>query len=475
MKNINRREFLNMVACGTAATAIPLAGCKSQLGKSSAKPAKPPNIIFLLTDDQRADTMGCAGNSIIRTPNMDDMAKNGVMFTNAFVTTSICCSSRASIFAGQYTRRHGIDNFVKQFSPQAMSQTYPMLLKHAGYRIGFVGKYGVGQKGMPEEEYDYWKGWSGQGKYELTDESGNYIHMTQVMSRDAREFLRGCSKDKPFCLSVSFKAPHVQDTDPRQFIYDRAFKDLYKDVTIPTPKTGDDKYWEEFPEFFKKNNEGRTRWKKRFSTPQMYQQMVKGYYRLITGVDIAIGQIRNEIRELGMDDNTIIILTGDNGFYLGEHGLAGKWYGHDESIHVPLVVYDPRLPANKRGRKISRMALNIDIAPTILSMAGLSVPGVMQGRDLSPLIDDKSIKWRKDFFYEHLFEYQDKIPKVEGIVSERFKYMRFIEAEPNYEQLFDLTNDPYEITNLATDPKYRRTLEKLRKRCDQLAEKAKGP
>jgi len=245
MKNLNRRDFLSLAAGGSIAAAMSLAGCNGNLAEARTAVEKQPNIIFLLTDDHRADAMGCAGNPIIQTPNMDDLAANGVRFTNAFVTTSICCSSRASIFTGQWTRRHGIINFNTHFSEEALAETYPMLLSKAGYRIGFIGKYGVGpKKDLPIDKYDYWKGFPGQGRYENKDENGNYKHLTQIMGEQATEFLQGCSEDRPFCLSVSFKAPHVQDSDPRQFIYDRAYSDLYPRLFRPVqryhhPGTGD--------------------------------------------------------------------------------------------------------------------------------------------------------------------------------------------------------------------------------------------
>ncbi len=456
---MKRREFLKGVGVGAAALAA-----QRQAG-GDEKPAKRPNIVFLLTDDQRWDTMGCAGNKIIKTPNMDDMAGKGVMFTNAFVTTSICCTSRANIFTGQYALRHGKRSFRSSFTKAELARTYPQLLRQAGYRIGFIGKYGLAK--LPADQFDVWHGFGGQGRYELKDKDGKYLHLTSKMGTQAIDFLRGCSKDKPFCLSISFKAPHVQDGDPRQFIYDRAYKDLYKDATIPVPETADPKYYESFPAFFKEANIGRTRWKIRFPTPEKFQESVKGYYRLITGVDSGVGRIRAELKKLGFDDNTVIILIGDNGFYLGEHGLAGKWYGHEESIRVPLVVYDPRLPADKRGRKLSQMALSIDIAPTILSLAGLAVPKRMQGRSLVPLLAGKSPKWRTEFFYDHMCIGGKRIPRSEGVVSLRYKYLRYIDQKPVYEELYDLKNDPHETKNLAKVKDHREILQSLRKRCDE--------
>ena len=472
MGNLNRREFVKLVAGSAATAAIPITGCRGELSSSFSLKAKPPNIIFLLTDDQRWDTLGCMGNPIIRTPNMDDLAANGVLFTHAFVTTSICASSRASILSGQYVRRHGINNFATSFSEEALARTYPLLLRSAGYRIGCVGKHGVGRGGdFPRDKYDVWFGCPGQcSPYERKDKDGNYKHLTQVFGDQISEFLDGCSMEKSFCLSVNFKAPHVQDSDPRQFIPDRAYKDLYKDVTIPTPLTADPRYFDALPEFLR-TSEARRRWNIRFSTPEKFQESVKNYYRLIYGVDVVIGKIRDRLERLGLADNTIIILIGDNGFYLGEHGLAGKWFPHEESIRVPLLVYNPRAPKKFRGLTRDEFALNIDIAPTILELANLPVPEQMQGTSLLPLLRGKKPKWRADFFYEHLFNHKT-IPKTEALRTSRFKYARYIDFD--YEELYDLESDPQETKNLAKAQNYSQTLKSLRKRCDKLLQTAKG-
>jgi len=471
MKNLNRREFLSLAAGGSIAAAMSLAGCDTELAERRAAARRQPNIIFLLTDDHRADTMGCAGNPIIQTLNMDALAANGVRFRNAFVTTSICASSRASIFTGQWTRRHGIIDFSTHFSEEALAQTYPMLLSQAGYRIGFIGKYGVGaKKDLPIDKYDYWKGFPGQGRYEHKDENGNYKHLTRIMGEQAIEFLQGCSEDQPFCLSVSFKAPHVQDSDPRQFLYDRAYENLYSDVTIPTPETADPLYFDALPEFLRAS-EARRRWKIRFPNPEKFQESVRGYYRLITGVDVVIGKIRDQLKQLNFNDNTVIMLIGDNGFYLGEYGLAGKWFPHELSIRVPLLVYDPRADTKRRGLVLDQMALNVDIAPTILEMAGLSVPQQMQGRSLVPLLKGQNPTWRTEFFYEHPFVHKT-IARTEALRTQRWKYARYIDYD--YEELYDLKNDPTETINLAKDEKYQKTLTSLRKRCNDLAKKAEG-
>lgn len=435
---------------------------------TAAEASKRPNIIFLLTDDQRWDTLGCMGNRIVQTPNIDRLASQGVVFERCFVTTSICMTSRASILTGQYAARHGIWDFQTSLAPAQLAQTYPAQLKKAGYHIGFIGKWGVGKP--PSDLFDYDKSFPGQGKY-FQRIGGKTVHLNDLMSDQALEFLGQTPKDRPFCLAVSFKAPHVQDGDPRQFLYEPRLESLYQDVTIPPAPLSDPAFFDALPEFLK-TSEGRVRWQLRFATPEMYQRSVKGYYRLISGVDDIVGRIVEKLQKTGVADNTIIVFTGDNGFYLGEHGLAGKWFAHEESIRVPLVVYDPRLPASQRGKRSEAMVLNIDLAPTLLAMAGLNAPASMQGQSLLPLVRGEKPEWRTEFFYEHLFRHP-KIPCSEGVRDQRYKYVRYVDAKPPYEELYDLRTDPNEALNLAGAPDHAATLQRMRQKWEQWHERAK--
>lgn len=419
------------------------------------KKEKRPNIIFLLSDDQRWDALGAAGNSIIQTPNLDQIARDGVMFKNAFVTTSICCSSRASILTGQYVSRNGVVDFKKELTEQQFANTYPIHLKNNGYQIGFVGKYGVGHSKLEREKkaFDYFWGESRQPKYENINGSGDTIHYTELVQRHVLEFLESTSNSKPFCLSVSFKAPHVEDGDPRQFIYNPKYKNLYKEDAIPVSDVAMDNYDEKFPDFFRntpnnKPNEARKRWELRFSTPEKYQESVKGYYRLVTGIDDVVGKMRSKLEEKGLSKNTVIIYMGDNGFYLGEHGLAGKWYGHEPSIRVPLLVYDPRLKKQQRGKVHEQMALNIDVAPTILNLAGIEPDANMQGKSLTDIYMEGTDEWREQFYYEHLLPFS-VIPRSQGIRTKKYKYLYYPDSPQGYEEVYDLENDPNEMINLA--------------------------
>jgi arylsulfatase A-like enzyme len=219
----------------------------------------------------------------------------------------------------------------------------------------------------------------------------------------------------------------------------------------------------------------RVRWRLRFANPELYQKMVKNYYRLVTGVDDVLGRIREELDSLRLADNTVIALMGDNGFFLGEYGFAGKWLGHEPSIHVPLLFYDPRLPASKRGRVRGEMALNIDIAPTFLDYAGLASSDGMQGKSLSPLISGRDVSWREDFFYEHTWNVPEKarekvgyIPSSVGVRTECYKYLRYFDQTPVYEELYDLESDPHEEKNLVSSEHHASVLSQLRERCDEL-------
>ena len=455
-----RRQFLRKTAAGAAA--LGLTACTNATGRG--KPMARPNIILLVTDDQRWDALGCAGNPIIQTPNIDRIAAGGTLFNNNFCTTSICCTSRASIVTGMYGRRHGIHAFNQPLSPQQMAAGYPAVLRRAGYRTGFVGKWGVGGK-LPADQFDYWGGFGGQGKY-FNEVGGKTVHITDILAGRSVEFLNGCTAGQPFCLSVSFKASHCQDGDPKQFLYAPRYEKLYADKTMPVPRTATEAEFRKQPEFIQ-TSEGRVRWKLRFSNPQQHQTSVRGYYRLITGVDDAVGKMMKVLEDRKLLGNTVVIFTSDNGFFLGEHGLAGKWFMHEESIRTPLLIRDPRVQNGLQGQKRGEMALSIDLAPTILDYAGVRIPDVMQGASLRPLVGGARPDWRQDWFYEHLFKHK-RIPPLEGVRTNRWKYVRYIDSKPLVEHLYDVQNDPYGERDLAGDPAHAVQLDAFRKRRQEL-------
>jgi len=435
----------------------------------SSESSPKPNILFLLVDDLRHDTFGFAGHKICQTPHLDTLAAESHIFRNAFVTTAICMVSRASIFTGQYEARHQIHDFRTEFTAAAWGRAYPELLKQAGYHTGFVGKYGVGNK-MTEarKTFDFWQGFAGQGRF-FDPKRKNNQHLTSLQGDQSLEFLRTAPKDKPWCLSVSFKAVHCQDGAKRQFPPDKRDEEMFSDIIIPPAPLSDPAVFQSLHEPLR-SSESRRRWEIRFS-PKLFQETVKDYYRLLFGVDREIGRMRDELEKQGMAENTVIIFTSDHGFYLGERGLAGKWFAHEESIRIPLLIHDPR-NRRKREQPLTELVLNIDMAPTILSYAGLSAPDQMQGRSLTSLLMKPSGEWRSDFFYEHHF-IPNRIPESEAVRSERWKYIHWLAPKPGVEELYDLENDPLERHNLAGDSSHRETLAGMRRRWQELKKAAR--
>ena len=496
-----RRELLKTVGLGAAAAGLaPWRRAAAAPGKSTQTR---PNILLLFTDDQRADAMGCAGNAVIKTPHIDRLAAEGVRFRNAFVTTSICCVSRACVLAGQYARRHGIDDFATPFSDPAFAQTYPMVLKRAGYYVGFIGKWGIAANNIRRVNhagaaFDYWAGGShqtnfwheadcpfvthaGTGADKLRnlctcppDARGtrgpgvrigrksirNPLHLsTQIIPRKVDQFLRTRDRGKPFCLSISFKAPHGPWSD-----WDPALADLYRGAEMPVPQTATPEAAARKPAFLR-HSLGSAGGRRLAADHAKLRSQIHHYYRLVSTVDLAVGKVRKALADHGLAGNTVILFSSDNGHFLGEHGLMGKWLMYEESIRVPLILHDPRLPAAAGGRTCDEPALNIDFAPTMLSLAGVAPPRPMQGKSLLPLLRDPKAKLREDFFYEHHYRAKPHpIERTEGVRTRRWKYIRFLDQQPAWEELYDLQSDPRETTDLARAPAHRDTLTRLRRR-----------
>ncbi len=433
-------------------------------------PEPRPNFLFILTDDQRFDAVGYAGHPIVKTPNIDRLAARGVRFTNSFVTTPICAASRASLLSGKYERRHRYTFGTPPFAASLCASSYPSLLRQAGYRTGLVGKLGVNlAEGQSAQMFDMLQpiGYP----YLRKDSSGNVRHIDQISTDRAIEFLNGQLAKKPFCLSVSFNSPHAEDGSLDDlYPWPKTVDGLYEDSPIPLPSADEDKTFQAEPEFLRKAM-NRIRWFWQFDTSAKYTKNVRAYYRMISGIDHEIGRLMAELERLGVADNTVVIFMSDNGYFLGERGFSGKWVHYEESLRVPLLIVDPRLPTNRQGKSVEQMALNIDIAPTLLELAGQTVPKEFQGRSLVPLVQGTKTKWRRDFFCEHLMENPD-IPKWEGVRDERYVYARYFTQTPVYEFLHDLKKDPKELINLALDTKQSGLLARMRSRLEVLKQSA---
>lgn len=430
-----------------------------------------PNVLFFLIDDQRNDTLGCAGHPIVKTPNVDRLAEQGVRFENAFVTTAICAASRASIFTSLHERTHGYTFGKPPVADKYLSNGYPALFKKAGYRTGFVGKYGINPK--QTQYFDAYEEIRGS-PYHHEQPDGSTRHETELSGDFAVDFIE--ESDGPFCLSVSFNASHADDGNHvpgvGHFPWPKAVDGMYEDVEIANPRLGDPSVRERLPEFFGESSMNRQRWYWRWDTPEKYDTNIRAYYRMLSGIDNTIGRVVRALEAKGIADDTIIVYMGDNGYMMGDRGMAGKWNHFEQSLRVPMIIYDPRVKQKKAFRTESEVVLNIDLAPTFLEAAGIEAPTHYQGRSLLSMVKGKKARnWRDDFFCEHLME-RAEIPKYEGVRGERYVYARYFEHD--YEFLHDLKADPDQLVNYANNPEYSRVLAKMQARCDELRDEYGG-
>jgi len=447
--------------------------------------AAKPNVVFFFLDDMRWDVVSFTGHSVITTPHMDTLAAGGTIFENAFTTVAICGPSRASVFMGQHMARHGVITVQKgTYTAAQWAESYPAQLKADGYYMGFIGKHGHGTNFTSLfGTWDFDKGFNVQGSYfgqVIDGEPAGDRHLTHFMGDLGIEFVgdaAGAAKnpgDAPFCLQISFKSPH------NPLLPDPAYDNLYVDDTVAHAKTDTDAQFDDLPSFIKSTSAAGTKeWLNNYSTEQKHQDSTKKYYRLVHGVDVQIGRVLAALDDPDGDgdnsdsvaDNTIIILGSDHGYFHGERHQVGKWYIQEESIRVPMVIYDPRQPAANGGKRVSQMVLNFDIPATILDYAGVTQPAVMQGRSLRSIVEgNPPADWRTVFFHDH-----PAIATVflnEGVRTESFSYTRY-PNNGNVKQLYDVTVDPYQRTNLADDPRYAAKLAELDALTTQLKTEAK--
>jgi arylsulfatase A-like enzyme len=341
--------------------------------------------------------------------------------------------------------------------------------------------------------YDFWAGWQYHGNYwhdrdcpnitnnGVENKTQNHctcplqgelprvghegiehpIHTTtEMVPQKVRQFLDSRDPSAPFCLTVGFKAPKDPWDD-----FPENLADLYRGVDMPIPATATPEAAAALPEFLRKSlaSDAGLRYAEHHDE---LAERIRYYYRCVTALDDAVGQMRATLDEHGVANNTVIIFMSDNGHFLADHGLWGKWLGYEPSIRVPGLIYDPRLPTHRRGKRRSEMALNIDVAPTLLSLAGVPVPESMQGADLTPLLEGRRVPWREDWFFEHTWDAEGRIEPSEGIRTKRWKYLRYTRQEPAFEQLFDLGSDPIETRDLAGKEDVRPVLEHLRGRWE---------
>ncbi len=440
--------------------------------------ADPPNVVFFLTDDQTTSTIGCYGNPMVHTPTIDALASRGVRFENAFVCQSICWVSRTTILTGLTGRSYGEHSDPDQAKPDAVSSLYSDLLRERGYRTGFIGKWHAKMpKGyQPSAHFDLFQAID-RDPYYKTQVDGSLRHETDLVVDRGIEFLQSQPKDKPFALNLWFNACHAEDEDRRpgigHFPWPASVDGMYEGMTMPQPRLSDPAIFESQPDFLKTTiNRERYFW--RWNTEHKYQINMRAYYRMVTGIDNAMSRFLEALDEAGLADNTIIVYSADNGYYMGNRGFSGKWSHYDESLRVPLIVADPRTPKAQQGKVSDALALNLDLPATFLDWAGAEVPTRYQGKSLRPIIEDGTPNdWRTETFHEH-FAVRNRIPAFEGIRNAQYKFARYFD-HGNYEFLHDLKGDPDELVNLASDPAHAPILNEMRERTTKRVVELGGP
>ena len=438
--------------------------------------AEKPNVILLLTDDQVYNSLGYTGNRQVRTPHLDRLASQGVIFNRAYDTTSICMASRACVMTGMYEYKTGCNFSHGPLLRDKWRKSYPMLLREAGYFTGFVGKFGFSVKDpggsssyhtnedLPMDDFDAWYGWPGQGSYKTVDNefvaqyAEKYPHVTRAVGAASSYFIKTArQQDKPFCLSVSFKAPHSpKSPDPE-------FDDVYAQTHWEMPPNYDQKGAAHIPEQAKCGRQYR---QIDDFEPDDYQTTMRKYHQLIHAVDVAVGMIMETLQEQGVAENTVVLYLTDNGYSCGAHGMGGKVLPYEEPSRSPMVIYDPRHAVSGQGRRCGAVVGNIDMAPTILALAGLPVPGQMDGKSLLPLLDDPSGRVRDSMLLINVWG-NAPIHSL-AVVTEEHKYIHWPYAqgmEPQ-EELYRISSDCYEMKNLVADPESREVLVKMQQHHD---------
>jgi N-acetylglucosamine-6-sulfatase len=412
--------------------------------------AEKPNIIFILIDDQRYDFLSYLDHPWIKTPHIDKLAANGMYFDNAFVTTSLCSPSRASIITGQYAHTHGVMDNETPLPPN--NPNFGVELQKAGYNTGFVGKWHMGGvNDMPRPGFDHWVSFKGQGPYMNPDMNVNGEQVkregytTDILTDFAVDFIkRKVNEKEPYFLYLSHKAIHEDFTPaPRH-------KGAYNGLIIPRPVTFDESAasFEGKPDWLKKQ---RNSW---HGAERDFYDMPYGnfdnFYRLYSeamlAVDESIGRVAETLNDLGELENTVIIYYSDNGYLIGEHGLIDKRVMYEPSIRVPAFVHWPEVVKTPVHKK--ELVTNIDIGPTILDMAGAEIPEEMHGESFLPIVKNEPVDWRDAFIYEYYCDpYAVQTPTIIGLRTDNYSYMTYKGVWDNYE-LYDIQKDPDQIHNL---------------------------
>jgi len=427
---VTRREAI--VAPLLASFATPL------LAKGETR----PNILFILVDDLRYNAPGYTGHPFVKTPNIDRIAREGAIFENAFVTTPLCSPSRASFLTGRYVRSHRVvDNTDhNQLSHQLI--TWPRLLQEAGYETGYTGKWHMGTDSTSRPGFDRWVSFKGQGVYNDPvlnidgTESKQSGYMTDLLTDHAVNFLKQ-PRSKPFALYLAHKAVHGPFTPAERHAH------LFDDQTISrTPNAQDN--WEGKPAL-QRDVDGHAPVKGVGSS----DDLIKNQLRCLTAIDEGVGKILKTLEETGQMDNTFIVFTSDNGYFWGEHHLGDKRWAYEEALRIPMAMRYPKMI--KAGSKISQIVMNVDMAPTMLTLGGAKLIPEFQGRSVLPLLKGPVRNWRTSFLSEYFLEKNyPRVPGWQAVRDQQWKYIHYPEVS-GADELYDLKKDPYEMQNMIHD------------------------
>lgn len=487
------------------------------VAQTEQKEEKKPNVIFIFSDDQRFNSLSMTGDPVTQTPNIDLLAKEGVFFNNAFITSPICGPSRANIFTGQWERRNkiGFTSVSKNvISKKKYQESWQSQLKKAGYSTAFIGKhhtkigdkkntplnkntdfayYGNGHLGFyPAKRHKQFANLKNktqiEGMLEATKayltQDDTYDYFYENAAPSIKNQLKKRDPNKPFSAWINLNLPHAssiggmgsKNSDPEY--YKTGYNDVKHKIELPQGypqkiSLPEDVYaTKDLMKYYITSKKGK-----------LLNEKLK-MNRAVHAIDLMVGNLRAFLKEIGEAENTIIVFCSDNGLFLGEHGLGGKTILYDESVHVPMIVYSPFFNDKTKGKVIDELVVGQDIPATILEMCGVQTPTSYQGKSMLPLLADEKTAWRKELFLENLFTDQG-YPRQEAVRSKQFKYIRSFSKEndrnkyvpnqsvdtnekPIYEELFDIIKDPKEQNNLAGNEDYIDILNKFRQRCKTL-------
>lgn len=448
----------------------------ASLSAAAQTPKKKRNVVFILTDDHRYDAMGfLKGQQWLQTPNMDRLAREGAHLKNAFVTTALCSPSRASILTGRYAHAHKIiDNNTAIPRGTAF---FPQQLQKAGYKTAFIGKWHMGgESDAPQPGFDKWISFRGQGTY-FPNPNGLNIdgkkvpqkgYITDELTDYAIEWIRQQPKSQPYFLYLSHKAVHgdfVPATrhdgkfQNERFVPPASMNPAASDVdSRPMWVQNQRNSWHgvEYP----------------YHTGMDIEAYYKMYAETLCAVDENIGRVMDTLRERGELDSTLIIYMGDNGFAFGEHGLIDKRTAYEESMRVPMLARCPELFAG--GKTVDHVVANLDIMPTVLETAGVTIPAGLDGRSFLPLLQERKTVWRDSLLYEYFWERNfPQTPTMHALRTSKFKYIRY-HGIWDLDELYDIENDPMETRNLIADPAHARTVQDMNKRLFDILEGTNG-